>query len=202
MIKTKQRYELFTIPPIKPALSKKNEYVVGGKAERSALFFAKFEEAKKYTTRQLQVPIERGEARRIFSQIKLASSSKLKNKFASENKELNITLVRLQTLLEEEDEDDYDVANPSAYAYGTALTLVAEAARLMGDRFTRASASIDDRGGIRLTWTRPQAEVRLVCAHQSDKPTYLYHEAGDEYGVEYDVSASGLAHWLDWLNHV
>lgn len=202
MIKTKQRYERLIIPPIKPALSKKIEDLVGWKTASYARLSAKFEEGKKYTTRQLKVPIERGEARRNFSPIKLASSSKFKYQFASENKELNITLVRLQTLLEEEDEDDYGVAKPSAYAYATALALVAEAARLMGDHFTRASASIDDRGGIRLTWTRPQAEVRLVCAHQSDKPTYLYHEAGDEYGVEYDVSASALAHWLDWLNHV
>ncbi|MEW5856828.1 MAG: hypothetical protein AB1861_05545 [Cyanobacteriota bacterium] len=131
-----------------------------------------------------------------------ASSTKCEDNFTSDNEELDITLARLQELLEEEDEDDYGVATPSAYAYGTALALVSEAARLIGDRFTRASASTDDRGGIRLTWTRPEAEVRLVCAHQSDKPTYLYHEAGNEYRVEHDVSASTLTHWLDWLNSV
>jgi vacuolar-type H+-ATPase subunit I/STV1 len=142
----------------------------------------------------------RKEARSGKSEDNFASENE--DNFASENEELDITLARLQDLLEEEDEDDYGVAKPSAYAYGTALALVSEAARLMGNRLTRASASTDDRGGIRLTWTRPEAEVRLVCAHQSDKQTYLYHEAGDEYGVEYDVSASALAHWLDWLNHV
>jgi hypothetical protein len=202
MSKVKQSYERPLIQPIELDLRKGIESSGAWKTEIYVRSLAKFEEGKKYNPRQPQVPIQRKEVKRKFSQIKLASSSKFKYQFASENKELNITLVRLQTLLEEEDEDDYGVAKPSAYAYGTALALVAEAARLIGDRFTRASASIDDRGGIRLTWTRPQAEVRLVCTHQSDKPTYLYHEAGDEYGVEYDVSASALAHWLDWLNHV
>lgn len=138
----------------------------------------------------------------LVQQTTAASSTKCEDNFASDNKELDITLARLRELLEEEDEDDYGVATPSAYAYGTALALVSEAARLIGDRFTRASASTDDRGGIRLTWTKPKAEVRLVCAHQSDKPTYLYHEAGNEYRVEHNVSASILTHWLDWLNSV
>lgn len=152
-------------------------------------------------TRQFQERIERLKLKHLQLR-KEAHSGKSEGNFASENEELDITLARLQDLLEEEDEDDYGVAKPSAYAYGTALALVSEAARLMRNRFTRASASTDDRGGIRLTWTRPEAEARLVCAHQSDKPTYLYHEAGDEYGVEYDVSASALAQWLDWLNNV
>lgn len=126
---------------------------------------------------------------------------KSEERFTSENIDLNITLTRLQGLLEEEDEeDDYGVTKPSAYAYGTALALVSEAARLMKTDFTRGSASTDDKGGIRLTWLRPNAEVRLVCAHQPDKSTYLYHEVGDEYGVEHDVSAPKVAHWLNWLN--
>lgn len=118
----------------------------------------------------------------------------------SENAEVSITIARLQALLEEEEEDDYGVAKPSLYAYGTALALVSEASRLMASPFRKASASTDDRGGIRLTWSIPEAEIRLVCAHQSDKPTYLYHEVGNEYEVERDVSASTVAHWLDWLN--
>jgi len=128
------------------------------------------------------------------------------NKYAdkiAENEELNITLARLQALLnEEEDDDDYGVAKPSTYAFGTALALVSEAARLMDSPFKRASASTDERGGIRLTWSRPEAEVRLVCAYQSDKPTYLYHEVGNEYEVERDVSVSTVSYWLDWLNKI
>jgi len=134
---------------------------------------------------------------------KTSSNNKSENKrLTFENEELSITIARLQALLEEEEEDDYGVAKPSIYAYGTALALVSEASRLMASLFRKASTSTDDRGGIRLTWSRPEAEVRLVCAHQSDKPTYLYHEVGNEYEVERDVSASTVAHWLDWLNQI
>lgn len=154
----------------------------------------------KYQRTQEEVSKNKLKLRRL-PKIKEIGSNKYEYKFASDNEELNITLSRLQALLNEEDEDDYGIAKPSAYAYGTALALVSEAVRLMASAFTRASASTDDKGGIRLTWLRPNAEVRLVCAHQSDKPTYLYHETDDEYEVEHNVSALTVAHWLNWLNN-
>ncbi|HEY9833199.1 MAG TPA: hypothetical protein V6D26_21785 [Stenomitos sp.] len=203
MTRIKQRYEPLLISNIETISPQKNDFLVGLAPEKSARLSAKFEAGKKYKKahpfRELQVIKESLKIRKI----QIVDSIKIECKFDSEDKELNITFIRLQSLLEgEEDEDDYGAAKPSVYAYGTALALVSEAARLMSNRFARASASTDEKGGIRLTWTRPEAEVRLVCAHQSDKPTYIYHETGDEYGVERDVSASTLARWLDWLNNI
>ena len=84
--------------------------------------------------------------------------------------------------------------NSWAIAYGTSKA----------DRFPKASASTDEEGGIRLTWTKlePECEVRLICPARADRSAYLYHELGESYAVEHDVSASVLVHWLEWLNQV
>lgn len=74
--------------------------------------------------------------------------------------------------------------------------------RAMGDSFPRASASTYEQGGIRLTWSKqaPSGEVRLVCSADASQQTYLYHELGDNYAVERDVTVSILVQWLEWLN--
>ena len=76
----------------------------------------------------------------------------------------------------------------------------------------KASASTDEFGSIRLTWSKlspecvdalyatSRREVRLVCPASSEQQTYLYHEVGDNYAVERDVTASVLVQWLEWLN--
>jgi hypothetical protein len=58
----------------------------------------------------------------------------------------------------------------------------------------------DEEGGIRLTWSKlePECEVRLIC--QTDQPAYLYHELGDDYAVEREVTVYILLQWLEWLN--
>jgi hypothetical protein len=81
------------------------------------------------------------------------------------------------------------------------MGLVLEAYEAMGESFPRASASTDEKGGIRLTWSElePECEVRLVCPADGDLQACLYHEAGDTYAVEQNVTASILVKWLEWL---
>jgi hypothetical protein len=72
----------------------------------------------------------------------------------------------------------------------------------MGDSFPKALASTDEKGGIRLFWSKleSECEVRLVCPANADQPVYLYHEIGDTCAVEQSVTASVLVKWLEWLN--
>jgi hypothetical protein len=117
---------------------------------------------------------------------------------------ITITLKRLVALLEEDETDEYGVLQPSQAAFRTAMGFVVEVYDVMGDRFPKASTGTDEHGGIRLTWSKPDAdcEVRLVCPAQVDQTAYIYHELGGEYAVERDVSIACLVQWLEWLNQV
>ena len=115
---------------------------------------------------------------------------------------ITVTLKRLVALLEEEETDEYGVLQPSPAAFKLAMRLVVEAYDVMGDRFPKASASTDEQGSIRLTWSKlePECEVRLICPACADQQAYLYHELADDYAVEREVTVSMLLQWLEWLN--
>ena len=115
---------------------------------------------------------------------------------------ITVTLKRLVALLEEDETDEYGILQPSQTAFKLAMRFVVETYDFMGDRFPKASVSTDDQGGIRLTWSKlePECEVRLMCPAHADQQAYLYHELGNDYAVEREVSVSVLLHWLEWLN--
>ncbi|WP_292749396.1 hypothetical protein [Nostoc sp. NMS4] len=82
------------------------------------------------------------------------------------------------------------------------MLLVIDAYEIMGDRFPKASASTDEQGGIRLTWSKqsPECEIRLICPATAAQQAAVYHELGDNYAIESDVTPSVLVQWLEWLN--
>jgi hypothetical protein len=106
------------------------------------------------------------------------------------------TLNRLVALLEADETDEYGVLQPTQSAFRRTMQLVIEAYDTLGDRFTKASVSTDDEGGIRVTWSKAEGEVRLVCPAQVEQAVYIYHELGADYAVEPDVTGAGLVHWL------
>src|SRR5262249_8565369 len=105
-------------------------------------------------------------------------------------------LGRLESLLDEEETDDYGVLRPTEYAFNTAWELLVGASHEMTGSFPRASVSTDSEGGIRVQWLRPERQVRLVIPSVEGKRQYIYHEEGDRYDLEETVSASTLARWL------
>ena len=115
---------------------------------------------------------------------------------------ITVTLKRLVALLEEDETDEYGILQPSQSAFKLAMRLVVDAYEAMGDRFPKASAGTDEEGSIRLTWSKlsPECEVRLVCPATSAQNAYLYHELGDHYAVETDVTTSVIVQWLEWIN--
>jgi hypothetical protein len=117
---------------------------------------------------------------------------------------ITVTLKRLLALLEEDDTDEYGVLQPSQAAFKLAMGFIIEAYDVMGDRFPKASASTDEQGGIRLTWSKlePECEVRLICPAHTDQQAYLYHDLGNDYAVEREVTVSILLQWLEWLSQV
>ncbi len=111
-------------------------------------------------------------------------------------------LKRLVALLEEDETDEYGVLQPSQAAFKLAMQFVVEAYDAMGDNFPKASASTDELGSIRLTWSKidSDCEVRLICPADGSQPAYLYHELGNAYAVERDVNVTNLVHWLEWFD--
>jgi hypothetical protein len=118
--------------------------------------------------------------------------------------DLAVTLKRLIALLDEEETDDYGILQPSQPAFKRAMRFVVEAYESLGESFPRASVSTDEKGGIRLTWSKlePECEVRLMCPMESHQEAYLYHELGETYAVEPNVTPPDLVQWLRWLNQV
>jgi hypothetical protein len=116
--------------------------------------------------------------------------------------DLAVTLKRLIALLEEEEADDYGILQPSPSAFKLAMQFILEAHESIGANFPRASASTDEEGSIRLTWSKsdPDRQVRLVCPARSDRPAYLYHEIEDTYALEESVTVPTIVKWLEWLN--
>lgn len=116
--------------------------------------------------------------------------------------DLAVTLKRLIALLEEDETDDYGTLQPSSIAFKRAMQFIVEAYESLGENFPRASVSTDETGGIRLTWSKlePECEVRLVCPVSHSQEAYLYHELGDTYALEQNVTLSILVQWLNWLN--
>jgi hypothetical protein len=127
--------------------------------------------------------------------------SRKENKAA--NKELEITIQRINELSEEDEEDEYfEVVNPTEYAIQKATELVSQAASTIAGKFFKAWVSTEDKGGIRLTWSKPglNKEVRLVIPPVPGEKIYIYHEHQEEYGVQYNISAKTLSSRLSWLN--
>ena len=130
-----------------------------------------------------------------------------KNLIRASSKDLEITIQRINELEENEDEDEdeneyNEVVKPTEYATKKAIELVSKTAALIPEQFTKAWVSIEDLGGIRLTWARAGSDkqVRLLVPFTTDQQIYLYHEIGDEYGVNYNVSAKTISTWLSWFN--
>jgi hypothetical protein len=117
--------------------------------------------------------------------------------------DLEMTIDRINGSVEDAEEDEYgEIIIPTKYAIQKAIELVSKAANLIPKRFFKAWVSTEDSGGVGLDWSKPELEkeVRLVIPATPDRKICLYHEMGNEYGVEYNVSAKTLSYWLNWCN--
>lgn len=110
-----------------------------------------------------------------------------------------ITLRRLLAVLNDEYDMEDDYSPPTEYAFGKASSLVNGANAQIKRNFPQGSVSADGAGGIRIQWQWPDREVRLVIAARSGGREYIYHETGDDYATEQEVTAEKLAYWLDQI---
>ena len=113
-----------------------------------------------------------------------------------------ITAQRILELLELEEEDEYGILKPTEYAFRTAMKLVLGAYDSMGNSFPKASACPDEKGGIMLDWSKENLSctIHLFCPSSPEIKAYIYHQTGEVYAGDYEVSSSRLSYWLNWFN--
>ncbi len=118
-------------------------------------------------------------------------------------KDLEITIERINGLKKEQKEDEYgEIITPTEYASQKAIDLVSQAAKLIPDRFFKAWVCNKNSGGVVLDWSRSKLgkKVRLVIPPTDNDKVYVYHEIGDEHGIEYSISAKTLSNWILTVN--
>jgi hypothetical protein len=90
-----------------------------------------------------------------------------------------------------------DESKPTAYAYTRARGVIAEI--YSHSIYPLPSILSDGDGGIVLDWVKENRNIRLVIRDNSDLPSYIYHQSGDDYDADYDLTTDSLKKWLDWL---
>jgi hypothetical protein len=119
--------------------------------------------------------------------------------FARREPEIQITTKRLVSLLQDNDDDGEGALRPTPGAFLTAWNLIMDAYRLMTGPFPKASPGSDEEGGLRVQWSHLGRQVRLVVPGSQQRAPYIYHEEGDDFATEGNVSGQTLAAWLCWL---
>lgn len=113
------------------------------------------------------------------------------------------TALKLLDLLAENKKDEYGVLSPTLHSFDTAMRLIIKAHDSLGDNFPIASCSTDENGSVRLTWSYSNSdkiEVRLICAADSDKSTFLYHEDNEKSEIQLSPTHKQLVDLLNWFD--
>lgn len=98
--------------------------------------------------------------------------------------------------------DLFELFNEEAatnHAFKLAMKVILPITARIGVEVHPPSVSSDGDGGIVLDWVRSPKRVRLVIRDNADLPSYIYHQSGDQYKAEYEVTSKGLNERLDWL---
>lgn len=120
-------------------------------------------------------------------------------------KELGGIFLQIIALANGEQRDEDGILAPTKHAIErtTRLLMNASAAvwhfgRVNGESFVfpRGFVATDSEGGLRIEWTKPDASLRLVIAASCAGKSYLYHEFGEKYGSDRQVTPELLGRWL------
>jgi len=106
------------------------------------------------------------------------------------------TVARVLELLEA---DDDDTARPDEYTVYIAARWLYLTYFQMDKTFPKGAAAIDEEGGIRIYWQSPTRNVQLAIPNEPSAKPWIYHQEGQEYSLDREVSPEKLAYWLNWL---
>lgn len=98
-----------------------------------------------------------------------------------------------------DDEYDGDFLRPTDHAVYSAKLLLTKVKNILSELPVGGYVSTDGSGGLRVDWSAGEKNVRLIIAGSPSGKSYIYHEAGSEYGVDRNVSPEVTSRWLNWL---
>ena len=119
--------------------------------------------------------------------------------------ELGSILIQVVDLANGETHDEDGVLAPTKHAMERTTRLLMDASTVVwkfaADSgktfiFPRGFVATDSEGGLRIEWTKPRASLRLMIAATVSGKSYLYHEFGEKYGSDRQVTADLLGLWL------
>ena len=87
---------------------------------------------------------------------------------------------------------------PTSHASVTASRLIANLYDVPNP-FPSPSIAPDGDGGILFDWNQGARMIRLIIPDSPERRGYLYHEEGDAFAAEYDLSNESIRVWLGWL---
>jgi len=109
--------------------------------------------------------------------------------------------LKLLSRLNELRKDDYDedFLAPTEHAYTSALNFMLAAFESLEYALPTPFYVPDGEGGIRMEWINGTRELGLICPASESREPYLYHEDGNEYGIDEQLTDSVLNERLYWL---
>lgn len=114
---------------------------------------------------------------------------------------ISVSHQRLLDLLLEHGNDDYGRIDPTQFAFKTACEFVLRAESML-EWDIRSSPVVDSEGGIRVTWTNGDKQVKLFCPASANASVYIYESSPTGSSVHnQNVTVETLANRLSWLLH-
>ena len=109
--------------------------------------------------------------------------------------------LKLLSGLDELRKDDYDedFLAPTEHAHTRARNFMLAAFESLEHALPTPFYVPDGEGGIRMEWINGTRELGLICPASESREPYLYHEDGDEYGIDEQLTDSVLNERLSWL---
>ncbi|WP_310410577.1 hypothetical protein [Chamaesiphon sp. OTE_8_metabat_110] len=113
------------------------------------------------------------------------------------NRNLQDTTRRIDALKYREDIE----LLPTPYARNMAIALIQATAKSRPKYFFAPWISGDECGGVRAVWWRPvvRAQVRLIIPPDPKIKIRIYHEFGENYALDYNVSGETIGGYIEWL---
>ncbi len=113
--------------------------------------------------------------------------------------ELRTLLSDLAALIQRGDYDE-DFVKPTEYAWKKTWELLDTAGKNIDGAFPLGTVYPHGNGGLRIEWIGSEKELRLSISANANGRSYIYHEVGNQYDADYNVSAYNLANWILWFN--